>query len=178
MTRLRRPRCCVAASYRLRRAGHRRPPPARGRRAAELADLLGGNYAASATACSRRSRRPTSTNLEQKWVLQNQVFGAWQSIAARRRRHHVPHAAAQRRHGARREDRPRVLALPLHAVARRAGLLRRQQPRRRDPRRHAVHGHARRAPGRDRREERQAAVEHRGRRRRSSRTRSRWRRSS
>ena len=84
---------------------------------------------------------------------------------ARRRRDHVRHPAAERRHGGRREDRPRLLAVPLYAVARRARLLRRQQPRRRDPGRHAVHGHARRASRRHRREERPAALEHRGRRR-------------
>ena len=83
---------------------------------------------------------------------------------ARRRRHHVSDRAAERRDGGRREDRPGVLAVSLHACARRARLLRREQSRRRDSRRHAVHGHARRAPGRDRREERPAALEHRGRR--------------
>ena len=54
-----------------------------------------------------------------------------------------------------------------------ARLLRREQPRRRDPRRHAVHGHARRAPDRDRREDRPAALERRGGRRQGSATRSR-----
>ena len=48
---------------------------------------------------------------------------------------------------------------PSRAVA---PLLRPREPRRRDPRRHAVHGHDRRASDRDRREERPAALEHRG----------------
>ena len=39
--------------------------------------------------------------------------------AARRRRRHVPDAAAERRRRARREDRPGVLDLPLHAATRR-----------------------------------------------------------
>ena len=84
--------------------------------------------------------------------------------AARRQRDHVRHAAPERRAGARREDRPRVLAVPLHRVARGARVLRLEQPRRRHPRRHALHGHARRAPRRARRDRRPAAVERRGRR--------------
>ena len=55
----------------------------------------------------------------------------------RRRRDHVRHPAAQRRDGARCADGPRLLAVPPHAGARRARLLRRQQSRRRDPGRHA-----------------------------------------
>ena len=48
--------------------------------------------------------------------------------------------------------------------ARRARLLRPRQSRPRDSRRHAVHGHDRRAPRRDRRQERPADVGHEGRR--------------
>ena len=84
---------------------------------------------------------------------------------ARRRRDDVRHAAAERRHGDRCQDRQDVLAVSLHAVAGRARLLRRQQPRRRDSRRHALPRHARRAPDRARRAQRQAALERRGRRR-------------
>ena len=59
------------------------------------------------------------------------------------------------------------------------GLLRRQQPRRRDPRRHALHGHARRASDRaSMRRPARPLWNVAGRRRRSSPTRSRWRRSS
>ncbi len=50
-----------------------------------------------------------------------------------------------------------------HEPAPRAHVLRPREPRSRDRRRHAVHGHRRRAPARDRREERHAAVGHRGR---------------
>ena len=50
----------------------------------------------------------------------------------------------------------------IHAVAAGAAVLRPRESRPRDSRRHAVHGHDRRAPDRGRREERQAAVEHRG----------------
>ena len=48
--------------------------------------------------------------------------------------------------------------------ARVEALLRRREPRPGDSRRHAVHGHARRPPDRDRREQRQAALEYHSRR--------------
>ena len=84
---------------------------------------------------------------------------------ARRRRRAVHGAGAERRRRARCGDGPHVLDLSLRARARRAPVLRPREPRPRDPRRHAVHGHDRRAPARDRREERQAGLEHDGRRR-------------
>ena len=99
-------------------------------------------------------------NLELKWMYQARRRRRLAGDAARRRRHHVSHAAAERRRRARREDRPRVLDLPAPADAGSDRLLRREQPRPGDSGRHAVHGHARRAPGRHRREDRPPAVEH------------------
>ena len=79
-------------------------------------------------------------------------------VAAGGRRHHVRHAAAERRDGARREDRPRVLDLPSSHAGRSAGLLRLEQPRRRDARQHPLHGHARRQAARARCADRPQAV--------------------
>ena len=79
--------------------------------------------------------------------------------AARRRRRDVSDAAPQRRRRARRKDRTGVLDLPPSARSDADRLLRREQPRAGDCRRHAVHGHARRAPRGDRREERAAALD-------------------
>ena len=59
---------------------------------------------ASGTARCRKSRRPTKT-LESKWVLQNQVFSAWQSNRLWSTGH-VPGRATERRHGRGRRDRP------------------------------------------------------------------------
>ena len=83
-------------------------------------------------------------NLEQKWVLQNQVFGAWQStplvvdgiMYLTQRPNDV--IAVDAKTG-------RVFWMyRYNTVAGPEGVLRREQPRRRHPRRHAVHGHARR----------------------------------
>ena len=142
-----------------------RPHPAGGRRAAELADLQRRPTPASATARSTRSRRPTSPSSSRSGCCRTRCSApgsrtrssSTASCTSPQRPNDVMAVDAK--------TGPRVLAVPLHAVAGRARLLRRQQPRRRDPRRHALHGHARRASDRDRREERQAAVEHRGRRR-------------
>ena len=123
-----------------------------------------GGYASQRHSLLKQIEPGNVKNLELKWILPNQVFGAWQSSPLVVERHHVCDAAAERRARRGREDRPRVLAVPLHRVTRRARLLRRQQPRRRDPRRHAVHGHARRAPRGPRREDRPPAVECGGRR--------------
>src|SRR5207245_8238737 len=85
--------------------------------------------------------------------------------AARRRRHHVPDAAAERRGRARREDRTRILDLSVSASGYADRLLRREQPRRRDSRRHLIYGYAGRPSDRPRREERPSAVEYHGGRR-------------
>ena len=71
-----------------------------------------------------------------------------------------------------------VLDVFASAGARCANLLRPRESRARDPRRHALHGHDRRASARDRREERQLDLGHDGRELGSSATRSRTRRSS
>ena len=59
------------------------------------------------------------------------------------------------------DDRPRVLDLPPHTGSDADRLLRREQSRPRDSRRHALHGHARRASDRDRREDRPCRLEDR-----------------
>ena len=69
----------------------------------------------------------------------------------RRRAVHATRAAGSGRisgGGARRRHRTAVLDARVHAVGRGATLLRARQPRPRDSRRHAVHGHDRRAPHR------------------------------
>ena len=125
-------------------------------------------------------RRRTSKNLELKWILQNQVVRRL-GVVRRSSSTAIMYLT----------QRPNDV-IALDAKTGRMFWLYRytpspdvssvccgaQQPRRRHPRRHAVHGHARRASGRDRREERQAAVEHRRSPTTSSATRSRWRRSS
>ncbi len=99
-------------------------------------------------------------NLELKWMYQAAVAGRLADDTVGRRRRHVPDAAAERRRGARRQDRPRLLDLPPHAGSDAGRLLRREQPRPRDSRRHALHGHARRPSRRHRREDRPPVVEH------------------
>ena len=132
------------------RPGHLRPSAARRRGAAEL-DYLLRRLCGTATqpahadhACQRQEPRAEVDSAE-SGVRRVAV------VADRRRRDDVRHAASQRRPGRGREDRPRVLAVPLHRLAGCARVLRREQSRRRDSRRHAVHGHARRAPRGDRR---------------------------
>ena len=82
---------------------------------------------------------------------------------ARGRRRAVYGASAEHRRRAGRYNGPNLLDVRLRAGGRRAHVLRAREPRARDPRRHALHGHDRRAPARDRREERQARLEHDGR---------------
>ena len=98
-------------------------------------------------------------------MLQNEVLGAWQSNPLVVDGDHVRDAASQRRDGRGCRDRARVLAVPAHAVVGGPRVLRRQQPRRGHPRRHAVHGHAGRTAHRDRCQERPPDLERRGRRR-------------
>ena len=101
-------------------------------------------------------------NLKLQWVYQAPVAGNWQTtplvvdgiMYMTQRPNDVVALDA--------DDRPRVLDLSLHPGPRSHRLLRRQQPRRRDPWRHAVHGHARRAPDCHRREERAPDLEDRG----------------
>ena len=78
-------------------------------------------------------------NLEVKWILPNQVFGAWQStplvvdgiMSVTQRPNDV--LAVDAKNG-------RVFWMYRYTFARRAGVLRLEQSRRRDPRRHVVHG--------------------------------------
>ena len=97
-------------------------------------------------------------------MYQAAVAGALANDAARRRRRDVHHAAAERRASRSTPKTGRVFWIYRHTLdptqivccgANNRGLG--------DSRRHAVHGHARRAARRDRREERPAAVEHAGR---------------
>ena len=101
------------------RAGHVRPHPQRRGRAAELADLR------------RHLHEPAlqpahADHAGQRREARSEVGAAGSGVRrlavepARRRRHHVRHRAAERRDGGRREDRPRVLAVSLHAVRRSA----------------------------------------------------------
>ena len=84
----------------------------------------GGDYFSQRHSLLTRSRRPTSRISSSKWMYQAPVDRQLAGDAARRRRHHVHHAAAERRDRARCQDRPRVLGLSIHTVARPQRLLR------------------------------------------------------
>ena len=77
--------------------------------------------------------------------------------ADRRRRRHVPDDVVQPRLCDQRGDRRGILALQAQARPDRHGLLRQQQPRRRDRGRPAVHGHDRCEARRARRQDRQGS---------------------
>ena len=85
-------------------------------------------------------------------------------VAARGGRHHVPDPAAQRRARGGCKNRPDLLGLQASRRAGLQGVLRRQQSRPGDPRRHAVHGHARRTPRRRQCPQRPSPLEREGRR--------------
>ena len=122
-----------------------------------------GNYSSKRYSPLDQITPANVKNLKLQWVYQAPVAGNWQTtplvvdgmMYITQRPNDVVALDA--------DDRPRVLDLSLHPGRRSHRLLRREQPRRRDPRRHAVHGHARRAADRDRRQDRAAAVEDRGR---------------
>ena len=95
--------------------------------------------------------------------------------ADRRQRRHVPHDVVQSRLRDQRGDRRGILALQAQDGSDHDVLLRPEQPRRRDRRRSAVHGHARREARRARCEDRQAAVGDADRRSRKRAIRKRWR---
>ena len=82
------------------------------------------------------------------------------NVAARRRRRAVRHRQQQSGVGARRADGPSDLELPADAAGEflGVGLLRPRQPRLRHSRRSPVHGHARRAPGGARPQDRRASI--------------------
>ena len=115
----------------------------------------GGTYMSQRFSGLNQITPSNVANLESKWVVQNQVFGAWQSnplvvdgvMYITQRPNDI--LAVDARTGA------------VYWLRQGARVLRRQQPRRRDPWRHRVHGYARRAPRRCRREDRPAALEHR-----------------
>ena len=86
----------------------------------------GGSYTSQRYSLLDQITPANVENLELKWVLQNQVFGAWQSTPLVVDGIMYVTQRPERRARARREDRPGLLALPLHAVARRARLLRRR----------------------------------------------------
>ncbi len=85
--------------------------------------------------------------------------------AARRRRHSLHGASAERRRRARCRDRPHLLDLPPRAVAGGPHLLRARQPRPRDSGRHLIYGYHRRPSAGDRCQERHARLGCHGRRR-------------
>ena len=108
----------------------------------------------------RRSRREREES-RAAVGLPGAVARKVRSHAAGGGRHHVHRPGAERRGRARRRD-GRIFWIYSYAPSPRAPLLRTRQSRPRHSRRHAVHGHHRRPPDRDRREERQAALEHHG----------------
>ncbi len=122
-----------------------------------------GTYSSQRYSKLSQIDRGNVDDLELKWMLPDQVFGAWQSNPDRLRRRDVPDRASQRRHGGRPGDGPRVLAVPLHPVRELARVLRREQPRRGGAGRQGLHGDARRAPHRARPGQRQAALGRAGR---------------
>ena len=97
-------------------------------------------------------------------MLQNQVFGPWEASPLVVDGDHVPDPAAQRRARGGCKDRPDLLDLQASRRAGLQGVLRRQQSRAGDPRRHAVHGHARRTPRRRQCPQRPSPLEREGRR--------------
>ncbi len=114
---------------------------------------------ASQPSCVRSMPRNVK-NLEIKWILQAQVSGSWESsplvvdgiMYLTQRPNDVVALDA---------TTGRIFWVYKHAVAPDYKVvLRRQQSRPGDSRRHLVHGHARCASRRDRREERACAVEH------------------
>ena len=143
------------------RAGAVRARAGRGADAGGLADLLGHllQPALQRTGpgdAGQRRRSAIAVGLPD--AGQRAVAG----VADRRRRCHVPDAAAQRHRGARRPQRPRLLGLSVPDAVRAHRLLRIEQPWRRDPGRHAVYGDPRRAPRGDRCEDGGRALECRG----------------
>ena len=100
-------------------------------------------------------------NLELQWVWQAQVAREVRSDRARGGRRPLHRAGAARAgdlsgRGARRRHRSPFWTLRVQAGAGRRPVLRPREPRPGDSRRHAVHGHDRRASARDRRQDRQA----------------------
>ena len=134
--RRRRPRTGCSA----RRTSHRTGSPTRrGKRA-------------SAKACSGQVDPGNAKNLELKWVLTDEVFGAWQAtplvadgvMYVTQRPNDVLAIDAKTGNG-------RSGRTLLHQLARRPRVLRRQQPRARHPRIDPLHGNALRPSGRHRR---------------------------
>ena len=101
-------------------------------------------------------------DLELEWVFQARSLEKFIGHAARRRWGHVCDAGAERRRGARRQHRPRVLGLSLHAGAGFEAVLRCREPRRGHPWRHPVHRDHRRLPDCARRADGAAELENRG----------------
>ena len=115
-------------------------------------------------------------NLELQWVWQAKSTEKFETTALVVDGVLYTIEAPERRVRAGRRHRPDLLEPHLHAGAGGARLLRARESRPRHSGRHAVHGNARRAPDRDRRQEREDSLEHDGRRRRPTATPSRTRR--
>ena len=139
--------------------GHVRAPGERGEGAAELADLLG-----QLLQPALQPARPDHAGQRQEPEAEMGVSGAGRRATGRRRRWSSTASCISRSGSndvvALDAKTGRVFWIYRYTPAADAHrLLRREQSRPRDSRRHAVHGHARRAPDRDRREDRPAAVE-------------------
>ena len=139
--------CCSAPAARDRRpegAGHLRPSPARRQGAAELADLLRQRSEPALQPARRRSRRRTSRT----WSCSGCSRRGRSRNSRRRRWSSTASCTRCRRPTTSSRSTPRPGAIfwmysyrpSPHAAA----LLRPREPRRRDSRRHAVHGHHRR----------------------------------
>ena len=135
-----------------------------------------GNYSSTRYSPLNQITPANVKNLKLQWVYQSPVAGNWQTTPL------VVDGImyiTQRLNDVVALDAATGRAFWIYRYTPAPGshrLLRRQQPRARDSRRHAVHGHARRAADRDRREDRAAALEDRGREHHGSATRSRTRR--
>ena len=144
-------------------SGHLGTAGKRGRRAAQLADVLGRLRQQAVQPSgpdSRGQRREPGAEVG----LPDPDHRPRGDHAARRRRRDVHHRGAEQRGGRGRRHRRPLLALRPRAARRPAAVLRTQQPRRRHPRPDAVHEHAGRPPGGDRRRQRQPRLGRGGRR--------------
>ena len=121
-----------------------------------------GSYSSRRHSALRQIDPSNVKNLELKWIHQMGVVQSVSYDAHCGRRCHVRHTPAKRRACDGRPDGAGLLAVLLYAEAGNPVLPRSSQSGPRDPRRHAVHGDARRAADRDRQEERQASMENAG----------------
>ena len=108
----------LAAPLRARRAGHAATVCCARRREPQNWLTYNGTYTSQRYSTLDRITPANVARLESKWVVQNQVFGAWQSNPLVVDGVMYLDAASQRRDGRRREDRIALLALSPHTVGR------------------------------------------------------------